>query len=70
MNADLISQVRDTRERARLACQRAEECKQRAVRLVVEASVLMQRFDELERRVLLRTTMAQRRHRPIFLCRH
>ena len=48
MDGELTSRVLEWEERARVALQFAEECKQRAARLILQSSVLMQRYDELE----------------------
>ena len=56
MNIELIKQVRQTRERAQTARQVAKDCKQRTRKLVLQACVLMQHFDELSHKFLLRTS--------------
>ena len=49
--------------RVHASWERAEKCTQRAARLVLQASVLKQRFDELEHEERLRIAMAQGRSR-------
>jgi hypothetical protein len=56
VNTEPISQTRDCIERARAACQFAEDWEQRAARLILQAGVLTQRFDELEQTMLVRTS--------------
>lgn len=52
MRPESISPIAGIVERARIACETAEQCRQRASRLVLESRELMQRFDELERKML------------------
>lgn len=54
MHADFISKARQSRERAHAARQSANDCKRRAAILFSTAEQLLVRFDELERRMLLK----------------
>lgn len=55
VNAEIINRVRHAREHAQAARKFAEQCKQRAARLILEAGLLLERFDELEEKVMLKT---------------
>lgn len=57
---ELVSNARHSRQRARAARQSANQCKQRAAILFCSAETLLARFDELERRMLLRTRLSNR----------
>ena len=57
MNAEVTSRLAPILERARIACEAAEQCRQRTTKIVLQSCVLMQRFEELER------TMTQTHHR-------
>ena len=57
MDADFINRVQRSRERARAARQFTDECRQRTAMLVAQAELLEARFDELERRLLLRNVV-------------
>jgi hypothetical protein len=61
MKADLSSLIRSTRERAQSAREFAQQSRQRAQRLVLQACVLMQRYDELESQMALKMSMADAR---------
>ena len=52
MQAESISPIVAIVERARIACEASQKCRQRASMLVLESCELMQRFDELERKML------------------
>ena len=57
MHTELISRGRYSRERARAAREFADQCKQRAAMLFCSAEALLARFDERERRMLLKTRL-------------
>ena len=57
MNAEVTSRLAPILERARIACEAAEQCRQRTTKIVLQSCLLMQRFEELER------TMTQTHHR-------
>jgi hypothetical protein len=51
MNTEATSPLAAILERARIACDAAERCCQRTSRIVFQSHVLMQRFDELDRKI-------------------
>lgn len=57
MRAEVTSKLHPSRERARAAREFANQCKQRAAILFCSAEVLFTRFDELERRMFVKTKL-------------
>ena len=70
MDGDLLSKIRASVERARELCELGKQYRERAARLVLDASVLMQRFDELEQEALLRAAWFKDRRRAMSSTRH